>query len=376
MGADYLVKIKESKHLHHLIVNLSPLIDRPTGISNYSQNIFSSLKVLDPILFESQKYHEFNSYVSQINLISSQGLWGHLNRLIRTQIELPRIYKKLKLDLIFSTLPEAPLWSQCRTVLMVHDIIPLHFPNFSPLTAYYRYYVPLVLHEAEHIICNSQSTAQDIVKFYNIPINKITPILLGYDSHHFHSIVEDKSKSKSQECSYFLYVGRHAPYKNISRLISAFANLPANHEYQLWLAGSLDNRYTPALKKQVQEMGLVQRVRFLGYVPYDDLPKLFREAIALVFPSLWEGFGFPVLEAMGCGTPVITSNLSSLPEVAKDAAILIDPYKVEEITDAMMTIANDAGLRSHLSELGLVRASQFSWKKTGQATVEVLKEFM
>ena len=339
-------------------------------------NIFSSLKVLDPILFESQKYHEFNSYVSQINLISSQGLWGHLNRLIRTQIELPRIYKKLKLDLIFSTLPEAPLWSQCRTVLMVHDIIPLHFPNFSPLTAYYRYYVPLVLHEAEHIICNSQSTAQDIVKFYNIPINKITPILLGYDSHHFHSIVEDKSKSKSQECSYFLYVGRHAPYKNISRLISAFANLPANHEYQLWLAGSLDNRYTPALKKQVQEMGLVQRVRFLGYVPYDDLPKLFREAIALVFPSLWEGFGFPVLEAMGCGTPVITSNLSSLPEVAKDAAILIDPYKVEEITDAMMTIANDAGLRSHLSELGLVRASQFSWKKTGQATVEVLKEFM
>ena len=123
-------------------------------------------------------------------------------------------------------------------------------------------------------------------------------------------------------------------------------------------------------------MGLVQRVRFLGYVPYDDLPKLFREAIALVFPSLWEGFGFPVLEAMGCGTPVITSNLSSLPEVAKDAAILIDPYKVEEITDAMMTIANDAGLRSHLSELCLVRASQFSWKKTGQATVEVLKEFM
>ena len=126
----------------------------------------------------------------------------------------------------------------------------------------------------------------------------------------------------------------------------------------------------------MQELGISHQVKFLDYVPYDDLPKIIRSAIALVFPSLWEGFGLPVLEAMACGTPVITSNLSSLPEVAGDAAILIDPYKVEEITDAMQAIANETGLRSHLSQLGLQRATQFSWEKTGQATVEVLKRFL
>jgi glycosyltransferase involved in cell wall biosynthesis len=260
---------------------------------------------------------------------------------------------------------------------MVHDFIPLRFPKrFSPLTPYHRYYVPEVLSQAEHIICNSQSTAQDIVKFCHIPVNKITPILLAYDSQYFRPMIEEDSKYRSPHSPYFLYIGRHDPYKNISRLISAFANLPSNHEYQLWLAGPSDDRYTPALKKQVQELGLTNQVKFLDYVSYADLPKIISGAIALVFPSLWEGFGLPVLEAMACGTPVITSNLSSLPEVTGDAAILIDPYKVAEITDAMQAIATQSGLRSHLSQLGLQRASLFSWEKTGKETVDVLKRFL
>jgi glycosyltransferase involved in cell wall biosynthesis len=361
---------------HQLLINLAFLLKKSTGVTIYARNLLKHLQELQPLLLTAQIFPLHNCYTIPNKQTSEQGLTGHFDRLIWTQFQLPKIYKKLKSQLLFSPITESPLYSQCRSVVMVHDFIPLRFPKrFSPLTPYHRYYVPQVLNQAEHIICNSQSTARDIVKFCNIPSNKITPILLAYDSNHFRPVMEEKSNSESLN-PYFLYIGRHDPYKNISRAISAFANLPQNQDYQLWLAGPSDDRYTPDLKKQVQELGITNQVKFLDYVSYDDLPKIISGAIALVFPSLWEGFGLPVLEAMACGTPVITSNLSSLPEVAGDAAILIDPYKVEEITDAMQAIANDSGLRSHLSQLGLQRATQFSWQKTGQATVEVLKRFL
>jgi len=158
--------------------------------------------------------------------------------------------------------------------------------------------------------------------------------------------------------------------------LKAFGKIQNSSDCQLWLAGSPDRRYTPQLKRQVAELGLTERVKFLDYVPYNQLPRIIGEAIALVFPSLWEGFGLPVLEAMACGTPVITSNLSSLPEVAGNAALLIDPYNTQEIAAAMKAIATDSTLRSHLRTLSLQRASQFSWAKTGSATVAVLQQYL
>lgn len=254
---------------------------------------------------------------------------------------------------------------------MVHDLIPVRFPKrFSPLTPYFRYYIPQVLQQAEHIICNSTATARDITDFYKISSNKITPILLAYDTNHF-----KKLDLPIQETPYLLYLGRQDPYKNLHRLIEAFAKISSN-DIQLWLAGSPDKRYTPLLQRRVEELGLCDRVKFLDYVPYQQLPTLLNQAIALVFPSLWEGFGLPVLEAMACGTPVITSNLSSLPEVAGDAAILIDPYNVGELATAMQALVEDGELRSRLSILGLERSRQFSWERTGQATVEVLQQYL
>lgn len=361
---------------HQLIINLSIIGSQPTGIGSYTNNLFPYLKYLSPTLLTAEQYSDFNCYTIPNHLSSSEGTKGHLQRLVWTQFQLPYIYKKFQSQLLFSPVPEAPLYNNCRFVVTSFDMIPLRFPKrFSPLLIYHKYYTPKVFTQAQHIICISESTAKDITKFYQIPSNKITPILLGYDSSHFRPVIDKPSKHQSQH-PYFLYIGRHDPYKNISRVIFAFASLRASHEYQLWLLGPSDHRFTPELKKQVKELDIADQVKFLDYVSYDDLPKIISGAIALVFPSLWEGFGLPVLEAMACGTPVITSNLSSLPEVAGDAAILIDPYSVAEITDAMQMIANDSGLRSHLSQLGLHRATQFSWEKTGRETVEVLKRFM
>lgn len=358
--------------MHEILINLSIVFSRPTGISNYATNLFPYLKTLEPTLLAAQKYPEFNCYAVPGNLTPAQGSRGHFNRLLWTQLQLPKIYGQLKSQLVFSPIPEAPLYSNCRYIIMIHDLIPIRFPNkFSPLTAYFRYYIPPVLEQAQHIICNSQSTARDITDFYHISPAKVTPILLAHDANHFRP-----HKVEMKQRPYFLYLGRQDPYKNLHRLITAFAKLPNCDDYELWLVGAVDKRYTPQLQLQVAQLGITPQVKFLNYVPYRDLPHIINQATALVFPSLWEGFGFPVLEAMACGTPVITSNLSSLPEVAGDAAILINPYSIGEITEAMDVIATDTQLCDRLSLAGINRAKQFSWSKTGEATKEILSSYL
>ncbi|MBO1050576.1 MAG: glycosyltransferase family 4 protein [Dolichospermum sp. DET73] len=353
-----------------LSINLSFLLTKPTGTTTYTLNLLPHLQKLDPILLTSQSFPDYKCYPTPPNLTSEQGLKGHLNRLVWTQFQLPKIYQNLKSQLLFSPIPEAPLYTNCRFIVTAFDMIPLRFPNrLSPLTTYHKYYTPEVFKQAEHIICISESTANDIIQFYQIPSHKITPILLAGDSSHFQFL-------NLPTRNYFLYVGRQDPYKNLQRLITAFSALPHRNDYELWLAGPYDQRYSPLLEIQTQELGISHLVKFLNYVSYDELPIIINQAIALVFPSLWEGFGLPVLEAMACGTPVITSNVSSLPEVAGDAAILINPYNPGEITAAMTTIINDSETRKQLVEKGLKRANQFSWEKTGLVTVEVLKKYL
>jgi glycosyltransferase involved in cell wall biosynthesis len=360
-----------------LLINLSFLFAKPTGISIYAANIFPYLKTLNPTLLISpvatkieQEAADYSSYFVPSGMTPAQGTRGHIRRLLWTQLQLPKISQKLHSSLLFSPLPEAPLFTKCRYIVTVHDLIPLRFPRRgSPLTTYFKYYLPQVLAQAQHILCDSQSTADDLLNFYNISSDKITPVLLAHNPNHFRFLDLPTS-------NYFLYVGRHDPYKNLQRLIDAFAGLANNHDYELWIAGPADERYTPILQAQVENLCLTNQVKFLNYVAYNQLPIIINQALALVFPSLWEGFGLPVLEAMACGTPVITSNISSLPEVVGDAAILVNPDNTNEITEAMQRLADDTVLRSHFRTLSLKQASQFSWEKTGLATKEVLKQYL
>lgn len=357
------------------LVNLAVLFDRPTGISTYTHNLFPSLQTLDPTLLTASPIPDYRCYPIPNNLSPAHGSKGHLRRLLWTQFQLPHVYRTLRSRLLFSPVPEAPLFSSCRFVVMVHDIIPLRFPDLfarSPLRYYFRYYIPQVLRQTQHIVCNSEATASDIVEFWGIPAAKITPIPLACDRAHFRPL----ELPQRPDPPYFLYLGRPDPYKNLRRTLAAFAAIAQGNNWEFLVAGAADPRYTPALRSQVQELGLGDRVRFLEYVPYAQLPTLLNGAIALVFPTLWEGFGIPVLEAMACGTPVITSNCSALPEVAGDAGILVDPYNCGEIAAAMKAVASDSELRSRLSTLGLQRADQLSWEKTGRRTADVLAQFL
>lgn len=356
-----------------MLINLSVLFNKPTGIATYAQNVVKSLQGLNPTLLSNQEFNDFICHPIPPNMTPEQGNKGHFKRLLWTQFQLPQIFKQLKASLVYSPIPEAPLYSPCRYVVMCHDLIPLRFPHStSPLTNYFRHVVPLILQQAEHIICNSQATANDIINFYGISGGKISPILLGYDRANFYPRVTPNS---SVEQPYFLYLGRHDVYKNLAGLITAFAAVPSS-DYRLAIAGSVNPRFTPMLRQQATELGIAKRIIWLDYLSYQELPLVISGATALVFPTLWEGFGLPALEAMACGTPVITSNLASLPEITGDAAILIDPYDSGEITSAMANIAADPEMRSQLSMASIKQAQNFSWEKTGKATKQVLEQFI
>ena len=218
-----------------LTVNLSFLLQKPTGITIYALNILPYLDYLEPTLLVSQNIPQYKCYPIPPNQTAEQGYKGHIRRLLWTQLKLPKIYQQLNSSLLFSPLPEAPVGAKCRYIVMVHDLIPLRFPKLaSPLTYYFRYYLPHVLEQSQHVICNSLATAQDIINFFDVKAEKITPIPLAYDSNHFRYLDLPTQ-------NYFLYIGRQDSYKNLHRLIAAFAALPNCCEYELWLAGSTDN---------------------------------------------------------------------------------------------------------------------------------------
>jgi glycosyltransferase involved in cell wall biosynthesis len=368
-----------------LVVNLAFVGQKPTGLATYALNLVPQLDLPLTLLAAAAVLPRFQTASVQATcsvpptLTYEQGKLGHLRRMTWTQWRLPQLYRQAHASLLFSPVPELPLGEAVPAVVMVHDVIPLRFPRLtSPLTQYFRYYVPQVLQQAQHIICNSQATAQDVHTYFQIPAAKITPIPLAHDATHFCPLPDgDAAESPAADGPpYFIYLGRQDPYKNLARLIRAFAALPASYRaYRLYLVGSADPRFAPALQAQAQELGLGERVKFLDYVPYSQLPSLLRQAVAMVYPSLWEGFGFPVLEAMACGTPVVSSNRASLPEVTGDAAILVDPLSEAELTAAMQQVT-DPTTQAQLRRAGLARASQFSWQKTGRATSEVLRRFL
>jgi glycosyltransferase involved in cell wall biosynthesis len=362
--------------LSQLLINLSFAIPEPTGLATYAIELLPHLRSLDPLLLAPRPIADFRHQLVPANMTSDLGAKGHLRRLVWTQLRLPALYRRSRSRLLFCPVPEAPirlLRSNLRSVVMVHDLIPLRFfPPRSRLHLYSKYYVRWVVEQAVHVLCNSQATANDLVEFFQIPARKITITPLAHNTDRYRFLDLPRR-------DYFLYIGRNDPYKNLSGAIAAFQQFltlaPAG-PWEFWVAGPMNDRYQPALLAQIAEAGLTDRVRFLGYAPIDQLPVLLNQAIALVFPTRWEGFGIPALEAMACGTPVITSNVASLPEVTGDAAWLTNPNCPAAIAAAMVQLATDATLWQELRQRSLARSTHFSWAKTAAPTIEVLQRYL
>lgn len=284
------------------------------------------------------------------------------------------------LDLVHSpTLALFPIKPHNRYVLTVHDIIFKKFPQYLPkgTIRHTKLFFRHNLNLADKIIAVSHSTRNDIIQEYGISKEKIVVIPEAADP--IYRPVPDKEKEKiiqkySLKDPFILYVGTIEPRKNIITVLDAFASCLKSHpNLELVIAGK-KGWYYEHIFIHLQKIGIQNKVKFIGYIPISDLPALYNAAHIFVYPSLYEGFGLPPLEAMQCGTPVISSNVSSLPEVMGEKGIMINPYDSVTLSNEINKLISDTKYRDNQIQYGFMQAKKFSWKKTAELTVSVYED--
>lgn len=369
-------------NLPKIAINGTYIQEQASGLGVVSQNLITRLINYEE-KFNIRLYTASNQlktqYPDKINPVSpsispDRGFAGHIKRLWWYQTSLRKQLRQQQTALFFSPATEGMLFPSVPQIIMVHDLIPLKYPELSPKWQYYyRYLLPLILKKSQRIICISQHTKQDLIDNYQLDPKLIDVVYLGFDRQLFSPQTDPAILRKYNLQRYFLYVGDMRFYKNLSRSLAAFDRLTIK-DCQFVITGKKDDFFYPEIERQVAQLAARERIIFLDYVPTADLPGLYSQAQSLVFPSLYEGFGLPVLEAMACGCPVITANTTSLPEVGGDAVIYVDPYDIDQIAQAMSQILNQPELRASLSQKGLKRSQLFTWDKTARQVGDILAD--
>lgn len=269
----------------------------------------------------------------------------------------------------------APVLLHTPMVVTVYDLTFMRYPErlTTARRRYLQMFTALTCRRAKRILAISQSTADDLTNLLGIPANKIDVTPLGYDAQRFRPYTPDEIEAfrmrRGLPERFWLFVGTLEPRKNLVTLLRAYAQLPTREQVPLILGGG-KGWMVDEIFDTIADYGLGDKVTHVGFIPTADLPLWYNSAEVFVYPSVFEGFGLPVLEAMACGTPVITSNVSSLPEVAGDAGLTLSPHDVTAWADALSQAYNDPIWRDTAREQGLERAQQFTWARTAQLTVE------
>jgi glycosyltransferase involved in cell wall biosynthesis len=294
------------------------------------------------------------------------------NYSVREQFHVPFVLHREKPDVYHAPHYVLPPAVSCSSVVTIHDCIHLMFPQYLPNRIAYTYARMAMWSAARRsdcILTVSHASKRDILNFFSVPPDKIEVIYNAIDDRfsvepNADAVARVRERYQLDQ-RFVLYVGNIKPHKNLVRLIEAFAALRQGEfeDLKLLIIGDEISKL-PALRRAVHSYKLHKHVRFLGYQPDDTLAILYRLASLFVFPSLYEGFGLPPLEAMASGTPVVTSNVSSLPEVTGDAAVLVDPHDAGSIEHGMRRVLTDPALAAEMSRLGLIRAREFSWERS------------
>lgn len=285
---------------------------------------------------------------------------------------LPAALKKNEIDLFLSIDGYLSLNSSVPQISVMHDINFEHYPNDLPFwyRKYYRHFFPQYASVARRIATVSEFSKQDIAARYAVNPEKIDVVYNGVNENYKPLSKEEITKVKQQYTDgedFFLYIGALQPRKNITRMLQAFDRYKsAGYPGRFVLVGE-KKWWGKAGENAFESLQHKNDVYFIGRKSASELCKIIPSAFALIYVSVFEGFGIPILEAMKCGVPVITSNTSSMPEVADQAAILVDPFKIDDIASGMMTLRDQSGLRDSLIEKGLLRSKDFTWKKTAEA---------
>lgn len=389
-------------------------VEKRVGVSGYAFELLRQFSMKTEninfrIYLKSKPLSDLSKQSDRWNyrIVRPRKLW--------TQIGLPfdLYFHKPRPDVFFTPSHYAPRFSPIPTVVSIMDLSYIHFPELFKKSDLYQLmnWTQYSVRKAKKVFTISQFTKNDIIKYYNVPFDKIVVTYPGVKSEirsaswrtkfkmQNSNLLKDKYGIKGQ---YILFVGTLQPRKNIVRLIEAFAMLargpvvPSSHPMSSVasslraLDGTPSSRATPRslsliivgkkgwLYEEIlgapKKFGVEDRVKFLDFVPDEDLTLFYKHALFFILPSLYEGFGLPVLEAMKWGCPVITSKISSLPEAGGDAAIYVDPESVEDIVSKMQLLIKDENKRHEMIEKGYKQVKKFSWDKTARETLKALEE--
>jgi glycosyltransferase involved in cell wall biosynthesis len=372
---------------HTLAIDYTPAYEQGGGIGRLTRELIAALARLD----DDHAYRLFVMGAGRKPLPALPGdsftwrgtritpkwwarVWG------RAQLPLPVESITGRVDLYHATdflLP--PTLPGTRTLLTVHDLSYVRVPDSAnpSLRAYLDAVVPRSARRADHVLADSQATKDDLTALYGLPPEKITVILSGVDAHFRR--VEDESvraRYKLGSRPYIFAVGTVQPRKNYIRLMGALAKLRADGwDGMLVIAGGKGWLDDP-IYRALDDLGLRDHVHLIGFADDADLPALYSLAAVTAFPSLYEGFGLPIIESMACGTPVVTSNVSSMPEAAGDASLLIDPLDVEALAGALARLLTDEALRADLIRKGYAQARRFTWERSALELLAVYRRLL
>ncbi len=353
------------------------------GIGTYIRNLLRELARIDHdtefvLLSRAADRNELTALGRNFRAVTETA--GNYS--VAEQIKIPLALKRERVDLFHAPHYVLPPLVSCRSVVTIHDCIHLMFPQYLPTRGaktYAKVSIAMATRRATRVMTVSETSKRDIMNLFGTDASKIDVIYNSYDER-FAVAPGDEEISRVRERyqlheDFILYAGNVKPHKNLERLIEAFHLVRERglDHVKLVMIGDDISKYA-ALRRAVHQHQLHPYVRFLGYLPEGTLAAMYRLASVFVFPSLYEGFGLPPLEAMASGTPVVTSNVSSLPEVAGHAALLVDPHDPSAIADAICRVLTDDALAADLRTRGLARARQFSWEASVRRVREIYGE--
>lgn len=333
---------------------------------------------------------QFTAFVPDVPFESSGGLavrrsrrWNTqrpASRILWEQLALPVLSQARRLDLLHGAVNVSPLVAPCPAVITIHDLSFVRYPQAFPAVqrVYLQTQVKRSARSARRVIAVSEATKRDVMALFGVPAERIDVVYNGVDSAFTPAAMDDIRafrRRKGLPERYVLHLGTLEPRKNLVRLVQAFhdARSQGATDVALILAGGKGWSYDDIFA-EVSRLGLEQAVLFPGYIPDDELPWWYRGAEIFCYPSLLEGFGLPVAEALACGVPVITSDRSSLPEVAGDAAWLVDPTSVDALSQALATLLTNKDQARVFAAKGPPQAARFTWRRTAEQTAAVYRK--
>lgn len=357
---------------------------RGTGIGTYTYQLINWFNKIDKenqyTLFIPDDW-DFN-FAFKKNF-TYENIKGNANDSFWDQVNIPNIIddKKLSIYHVPQNGVGLPKEKNCPFIITLHDVIPYRMPQTCSerLVSIFNEELPRIIAECDAIITVSEFSKRDITRTLNFPAEKTFVTHLAAEDFY-----RPKGKSKSRayikriygiDGDFILYIGGYSPRKNIIGLIEAFSKVVHlyNRDVKLVIGGTKGRSYD-RYKQRTIDLKIENKVIFTGFIPLRDMPIMYTAAKLFAYPSFYEGFGLPPIEAMACGTPVIASNLTSIPEIVEDAALLMDPYDVDELCSAMLLVLIDRKVRKELIIQGLKKAKSLSWKATAEKTIDIYKK--